>query len=91
MTGLAADRRRRRQLAALDAYIQTGSIKGAAHRLGLDETAVRRRLAGYCKDNRTNLPQAVYDLGRRRENLRISGKPSVDRAFLFANTLRDRV
>jgi hypothetical protein len=56
--------RRRRQMAALRAYIETGSVKAAARKLGLTESGLRYRLATYCADNDTTLPAAIYELGR---------------------------
>lgn len=59
--------RHRRQLAALRAYVDAGSIKAAAHRLGITDSTCRRRLYAYCAANKTTLPQAVFDLGRETE------------------------
>jgi hypothetical protein len=54
--------RRRRQLATLDALINYGSVKAAAHELGIAESTARKRLAAYCTENRyAHLAQAAYD------------------------------
>lgn len=39
----------KRQDAAFRAYVATGSVKGAAHRLGISERATRRHLTNYCE------------------------------------------
>ena len=55
----------RRQEAALRAYIDTGTVKGAAHRLGVTERAVRKWLAEYCETHGFKSPiQAAYRLDR---------------------------
>jgi len=57
--------RERRNEAALRAYIETGTIKAAAHRLGLSEAGVRKRLADYCADHGyASVVQAAYWFGR---------------------------
>lgn len=59
------DRAERAELAALRAYLRTGSTKGAAHQLGLADSTVRQRLASYyARTGRANVAQAAYYLDR---------------------------
>lgn len=59
MAGRVADRE-----AALRAYVAAGTIKGAAHQLGISERAVRKRLAAYCEANGyVSVVQAVFRFG----------------------------
>jgi DNA-binding NarL/FixJ family response regulator len=54
----------RRQLEVLRAYITTGSIALAAHRLEITETTARQRLSGlYRRTGCLNVAQAAYRLG----------------------------
>jgi predicted ArsR family transcriptional regulator len=56
--------RRQRQEAAFRAYVDTGTVKGAAHRLGVSERAIRKHLAAYCDDNEySSLVRAVFHFG----------------------------
>jgi len=54
----------KRQDAAFRAYVHTGTVKGAAHRLGITERGVRKLLDGYC-DSRgyDSLVRAVFHFG----------------------------
>lgn len=63
----------KRQDAAFRAYVDTGSVKGAAHRLGVSERAIRKYLAGYCEArNHDSLVRAVFLFGTmQREAERI--------------------
>jgi DNA-binding NarL/FixJ family response regulator len=54
----------RRQLEVLRAYVGAGSIKVAAHRLGISESTARQHLAGlYRRTGCQNAVQAAYLLG----------------------------
>jgi DNA-binding NarL/FixJ family response regulator len=54
----------RRQLEVLRAYIAAGSIKLAAHRLGISESTARQHLATlYRRTGCQNAVQAAYLLG----------------------------
>lgn len=54
----------RRQLEVLRAYIGAGSIKLAAHRLGISESTARQHLAAlYRRTGCHNAVQAAYWLG----------------------------
>lgn len=53
------------ELATLEAYIATGSIKEAAQRLGIKEQAARHRLqALYARTKARNAVQAAYWLAK---------------------------
>jgi DNA-binding NarL/FixJ family response regulator len=64
---MAIDGRRRptrRQLEVLRAYITAGSVAGAAHSLGINETTARQHLSGlYRRTGCLNAAQAAYRLG----------------------------
>ena len=50
--------------AAFRAYVETGTVKGAAHRLGVTERAVRKYLVAYCDAHGyTTLVHAVFHFG----------------------------
>lgn len=54
----------RRQDAAFRAYVDTGSVKEAAHRLGVTERAIRKHLAAYCEAHGyDSLVRAVFLFG----------------------------
>jgi hypothetical protein len=54
----------RRHDAAFRAYVDTGTVKGAAHRLGVTERAVRKYLTAYCEDHGYgSLVHAVFHFG----------------------------
>jgi molybdenum-dependent DNA-binding transcriptional regulator ModE len=54
----------RRQEATFRAYVETGSVKGAAHRLGLSERRVRQLLDEYVEaNNHGTLVHAVFRFG----------------------------
>jgi len=58
------DRATRRQVEVLRAYIATGSIKRAAHELGISESTARQHLSGlYRRVGCENAAQAAYRLG----------------------------
>jgi len=61
--------RTRRQDAAFRAYVETGSVKAASHRLGLTERAIRKHLEGYCEAHGyTSLVQAVFRFGTSKRD-----------------------
>jgi molybdenum-dependent DNA-binding transcriptional regulator ModE len=63
----------RRQEAALRAYIETGTVKGAAHRLGITERSVRKYLSAYCDTHGyVSIVQAAYWYGRPETERAIS-------------------
>jgi DNA-binding NarL/FixJ family response regulator len=58
------ERATRRQVEVLRAYIATGSIKLAAHELGITESTARQHLSGlYRRVGCENAAQAAYRLG----------------------------
>lgn len=66
MTGVR-QRPTRRQLEVLHAYIATGSIALAAHRLEITETTARQHLSQlYRRTGCLNVAQAAYRLGTGR-------------------------
>jgi hypothetical protein len=64
---MAIDVRRRptrHQLEVMRAYITAGSVAGAGHSLGINETTARQHLAGlYRRTGCLNAAQAAYRLG----------------------------
>jgi DNA-binding NarL/FixJ family response regulator len=59
------ERATRRQIEVLRAYIARGSIKLAAHELGISESTARQHLVGlYRRVGCQNAVQAAYLLGR---------------------------
>ncbi len=53
----------RRELVTLRAYVETGSHKAAAHRLGISESTSRQRVSQLMKRvGATNAAQAVWRL-----------------------------
>ncbi len=54
----------KRQDAAFRAYVETGSVKGAAHRLGVTDRAIRKYLDGYCEAHgHRSWVHAVFQFG----------------------------
>lgn len=54
----------KRQDAVFRAYVETGSVKGAAHRLGITDRAVRKNLDAYCEAHGyTTWVKAVFHFG----------------------------
>jgi DNA-binding NarL/FixJ family response regulator len=61
----AGSRPTRRQLEVLRAYIEAGSVAGAAWRLEIAESTARQHLSAlYRRTNCANAAQAAYLLGR---------------------------
>jgi predicted ArsR family transcriptional regulator len=59
----------KRQEAALRAYVDTGTVKGAAHRLGVTERAIRKYLAAYCEARGyVSVVQAAFHFGTTERN-----------------------
>lgn len=67
----------RRQEAALRAYIDTGTVKGAAHRMGITERSVRKYLAAYCEAHGyTSVVQAAFHFGNSERESGTSTPPT---------------
>lgn len=63
----------RRELLTLLAYLETGSHKGGAHRLGISHTTSRQRISALCtRIGVRNAAQAVWRLRHELEAERAS-------------------